>query len=500
MWTLVPGLVVILLVVRLPNDRRRDTTVPVPPLQTVAPLTRRFYKAMAVITLFSLGNASDAFILLRLSDLGVAAVWIPLLWSALHVVKMTSSVIGGALSDRFGRRSMIVLGYLWYAGIYAAFAWFSTLPAAIVTFLAYGLYFGLTEGVEKAWVADMAPSGARGTAFGIYNAALGIGGLAASVLFGAIWTRVSPAAAFFTGASLALAASLLLFLAFSETVKSTGGSLVPPEGGRNRPRSGLLYLAFPMPRILVTNDDGVHSEGIHALAAALRPLGEVLVVAPHIEASAIGHALTLRRPLRMEQLREGVYEVDGTPTDCVNVGITTLYKGSRPDLIVSGINKGYNLGDDVTYSGTVSGALEGALLGVLSIAVSQARSPGAYDFGHAAAAAATIAGLALRGAFAPPTFLSLNVPAGKPKGFKLTVQAKRNHVTIVDERCDPRGKAYYWIEEGENDWEPHDRSDFQAVRDGYVSVTPLQPDMTDHDALAKLETLALETTPCDSPA
>jgi 5'-nucleotidase len=254
-----------------------------------------------------------------------------------------------------------------------------------------------------------------------------------------------------------------------------------------------------MPRILVTNDDGVHSEGIHALAAALRPLGDVLVVAPHIEASAIGHALTLRRPLRIEQLRDGVYEVDGTPTDCVNIAISKLFAG-LPDLIVSGINKGYNLGDDVTYSGTVSGALEGALLGVPSIAVSQARSAGQYDFSHAAAAAATIAGFALRGSFAPPTFLSLNVPAGKPKGFKLTVQAKRNHVTIVNERCDPRGKAYYWIEEGENDWEPHDRSDFQAVRDGYVSVTPLQPDMTDHDALATLGTLALESTPCDSPA
>jgi MFS family permease len=216
MWTLVPGLVVILLVLRLPNEHRRDPKVLVPPVQSAGSLTPRFYKAMAVITLFSLGNASDAFILLRLSDLGVAAVWIPLLWSALHVVKMTASVIGGALSDRFGRRAMIVLGYLWYAGIYAAFAWFSTLPVAIVVFLAYGVYFGLTEGVEKAWVADMAPSGARGTAFGIYNAALGIGGLAASVLFGAIWTRVSPSAAFFTGASLALAASLLLFFAFSE--------------------------------------------------------------------------------------------------------------------------------------------------------------------------------------------------------------------------------------------------------------------------------------------
>lgn len=255
-----------------------------------------------------------------------------------------------------------------------------------------------------------------------------------------------------------------------------------------------------MLRILVTNDDGVHSDGIHALATALRPLGDVMVVAPHIEASAIGHALTLRRPLRMEQLRENVYEVDGTPTDCVNIGITTLYKGQMPDLIVSGINKGLNIGDDVTYSGTVSGALEGALLGVPSIAVSLARTAGQYNFGPAAGAAATIAAIVLREGLAPPTFLSLNVPTGTPKGFRLTVQGKRNHVTIVDERCDPRGKAYYWIEEGENHWEPHDRSDYQAVLDGYVSVTPLQPDLTDHNALARLESLALENRPCDSRA
>jgi 5'-nucleotidase len=246
-----------------------------------------------------------------------------------------------------------------------------------------------------------------------------------------------------------------------------------------------------MPRILVTNDDGVHSDGIHALADALRPLGDVLVVAPHVEASAIGHALTLRRPLRMEQLREGVYEVDGTPTDCVNIALTKLYP-SPPDLIVSGINKGYNLGDDVTYSGTVSGALEGALLGVHSIAVSQERSSGAYDFRHAAAAAAMVAGLVLRDGIPPQTFLSINVPSGTPKGYRLTVQAKRNHITTVDERTDPRGRPYYWIEEGENAWEPHDRSDFQAVRDGYISVTPLQPDMTDYDALQKLEALALD--------
>jgi 5'-nucleotidase len=252
-----------------------------------------------------------------------------------------------------------------------------------------------------------------------------------------------------------------------------------------------------MPRILVTNDDGVHSDGIHALAAALKPLGDVIVVAPHIEASAIGHALTLRRPLRLEQLREGVYEVDGTPTDCVNIAITKLYT-SLPDLVVSGINKGLNIGDDVTYSGTVSGALEAALLGVPGIAVSLARTAGDYDFAPAAAAAAAIAAVVLRAGLAPRTFLSLNVPTGTPKGFRLTVQGKRNHVTIVDERCDPRGRSYYWIEEGENDWEPHDRSDYQAVRDGYVSVTPLQPDLTDYNALARLESLALESTPCDS--
>src|SRR4051794_5364163 len=255
-----------------------------------------------------------------------------------------------------------------------------------------------------------------------------------------------------------------------------------------------------MNRILVTNDDGVHSDGIHALASALGSLGEVIVVAPHVEASAIGHALTLRRPLRMERLRDGVYEVDGTPTDCVNVAITQVYTpSSAPDLIVSGINKGYNLGDDVTYSGTVSGALEGSLRGIPSIAVSLERPRGKYDFGPAATAAAAIAAMALRGEIGSArTFLNINVPAGKPKGFRLTVQAKRNHITIVDPRIDPRGQAYYWIEEGENDWEPHDRADYHAVRDGYGSVPPLQPDMTDHQALAKLQSLGIENIPSDS--
>ena len=245
-----------------------------------------------------------------------------------------------------------------------------------------------------------------------------------------------------------------------------------------------------MPRILVTNDDGVRSEGIHVLADALRRLGEVTVVAPNVEASAIGHALTLRRPLRMEQISEGVFEVDGTPTDCVNIALTQLFD-ARIDFIVSGINKGYNIGDDVTYSGTVAGAMEGALLGIPSVAVSLERSTGTYDFGPAAAAAATVVEAALRGGLPARTFLNLNVPKGQPKGVRVTVQARRNHVTSVAERHDPKGRPYFWIEEGQNDWQPHDRSDYQVVRDGYVSVTPLHCDLTAHDILAAVEELAL---------
>lgn len=243
-----------------------------------------------------------------------------------------------------------------------------------------------------------------------------------------------------------------------------------------------------MKKILVTNDDGVQSEGIHALAAALARLGEVTVVAPHIEASAIGHALTLRRPLRMTRVRDRVYDVDGTPTDCVNIALTQLYT-AKPDLVVSGINKGYNLGDDVTYSGTVSGAFEGCLLGIPSLAVSLERSADAYDFSHAAASAAAMAEAVIERGLPAQTFLNINVPTGRPAGVRVTVQGKRNHVTVVNERIDPRGQAYYWIEEGENHWEAHDRSDFQAVRDGYVSVTPLQPDLTAHDAVATIEAL-----------
>jgi 5'-nucleotidase len=243
-----------------------------------------------------------------------------------------------------------------------------------------------------------------------------------------------------------------------------------------------------MPTILVTNDDGVQSPGIKALAAAVEHLGHVVIVAPTQEASAIGHALTLRRPLRVEEWGPRVYAVDGTPTDCVNIGVTTVMN-ALPDLVLSGINKGWNLGDDVTYSGTVAGALEGALLGIPAIAVSLKYTRGAFDFSHAARAAARLAEQVLRRGLPSRTFLNMNVPHGEPRGLRVTVQATRNHITSVSERHDPKGRPYYWIEEGHDSWQPHDRSDYQAVRDGYISVTPLHPDLTAHAALAAAEDL-----------
>ncbi len=245
-----------------------------------------------------------------------------------------------------------------------------------------------------------------------------------------------------------------------------------------------------MRRILVTNDDGYRSEGLIALADALRPLGDVTIVAPMTEASAIGHALTLRHPLRFEHMGDRLFAVEGTPTDCVNIAVTQIFRG-LPDLVVSGINKGWNLGDDVTYSGTVSGALEGALLGVQAIAVSL-RYSRAFDFSHAARAAAAIAESLVDSPLPARTFLNLNVPKGEPKGYRVTVQARRNHITSVAERHDPKGRPYYWIEEGQDEWHPHDRSDYQAVLDGYVSVTPLHPDLTAHQALAAVERLSFE--------
>jgi MFS family permease len=228
--TIIPGIIVVILLLRLPNVRTtappqsvsaRNSQLPTPNSQRRANGQRPtpnadLVRALSIILLFSLGNASDAFLLLRLTDLGIAAVWVPLLWSALHVVKVGSSVIGGELSDRFGRRAMIGLGWIVYALVYAGFGFFDTPALVIAVFLSYGLYFGFTEGVEKAWIADLADASERGTAFGYYNAVLGVGSLIASLLFGFIWTRVSPHAAFLTGSALALIASALLYTVASD--------------------------------------------------------------------------------------------------------------------------------------------------------------------------------------------------------------------------------------------------------------------------------------------
>ena len=175
------------------------------------PLGRRFSRYLGVLFLFSLGNSTDAFLLLRLSDVGVGAAWIPIAWAALHVVKAVVSPIAGHVSDRMSRRSIIATGWLVYAGVYGGFALASGAATLIPLFLVYGVYYGLTEGVEKAVVADLAPAGRRGAAFGAYHAVIGIGALAASLVFAGVWKAAGAPAAFALGAALALAAAASLF-------------------------------------------------------------------------------------------------------------------------------------------------------------------------------------------------------------------------------------------------------------------------------------------------
>jgi 5'-nucleotidase len=189
-----------------------------------------------------------------------------------------------------------------------------------------------------------------------------------------------------------------------------------------------------------------------------------------------------------------VYSVDGTPTDCVNVALGQVLE-EPPALVVSGINKGFNIGDDVTYSGTVAGALEGALLGFQAIAVSLqfAGASEDWDFGPAATLAASLATALLERPLPTGTFLNVNVPTGPVRGVRTTVQARRNHITKVDRRLDPRGRPYFWIEEAEYDWQSHDESDYQAVRGGFASVTPLHPDLTDRRTLEQANALIRQT-------
>jgi 5'-nucleotidase len=246
-------------------------------------------------------------------------------------------------------------------------------------------------------------------------------------------------------------------------------------------------------RILVSNDDGIRAAGIRALEEALRPLGDVWVVAPDREQSAASHSLSLYRPLRVETLDERHYAVDGTPTDAVNLAINGIMK-VKPDLVVSGINHGGNLGDDITYSGTVSAAMEGTLLGVPAIAMSLV-SRDAADFSTAAAFAARLVAAVRAHGLPRDTLLNVNVPAlpaDELRGYRFTRQGKRRYGDAIVEHLDPRGRKYYWIGGDDLGFVPAEGTDCTAVADRYISVTPLHLDLTNHASMGELSALALQ--------
>jgi len=246
-----------------------------------------------------------------------------------------------------------------------------------------------------------------------------------------------------------------------------------------------------MVRILLSNDDGITSPGLRALHEAVRPLGKVTVVAPDREQSAAGHSLNLHRPLRVDLLEEGWYAVDGTPTDCINLALNGLFKDERPDIILSGINRGANLGDDITYSGTVAAAMEATLLGVRAAAFSIVYEPGRpmlYDL--AAEFACKMASEMLRRRLMPGVLLNVNVPnvtREECSGVRVTRQGKRIYGDAIVEKIDPRGRAYYWIGGSGLKWVEEPDTDFDAIAHRAISVTPVRLDMTDHDTLRELE-------------
>jgi 5'-nucleotidase len=237
-----------------------------------------------------------------------------------------------------------------------------------------------------------------------------------------------------------------------------------------------------MALILVTNDDGIHAAGIAVLAEALNELGEVWVIAPEREQSACGHALTLHRPLRAVPMGERRFAVNGTPSDCVNMAVLGFLP-ERPALVVSGINHGGNLGDDVTYSGTVSAAMEATLLGVPGIAVSLLDGG---DFTQAGAVARLIAMRVLVDGVDRKTLINVNVPSQTPRGIRVTRLGHRVYDGKIVEQTDPRGRTHYWIGGGAPAWEELDGTDMGAIHDGYVAVTPVYLDLTNHAAVARL--------------
>lgn len=238
----------------------------------------------------------------------------------------------------------------------------------------------------------------------------------------------------------------------------------------------------------MTNDDGVTSEGIQHLFRAMRTIGHAVMVAPDREKSAVSHSITLHRPLRVEKLEKDVYILNGTPTDCVTIAVGKVLT-RKPDMLVSGINKGGNLGDDLTYSGTVSAAMEGTILDVPSVAISMVGGP-KYVFPTAALYAKKIARTLLKERMPRDTLLNVNVPnvpAARIKGIRFTRQGKRIYSNSIHEVLDPRSERHFWIGGGVQSWEESADTDFYAVDRGYVSVTPVHLDLTNYTALDYLK-------------
>lgn len=242
-----------------------------------------------------------------------------------------------------------------------------------------------------------------------------------------------------------------------------------------------------MPRILLTNDDGISAPGLAALEEALAPLGEIHTVAPLSEQSAASRRITLRKPLRYQSAGERRYAVDGTPADCAMMALTMLL-GFRPDLLVSGVNSGPNLGENVFYSGTVAGAAEGAKYSIPSIAVSvNARVE--IDYRPAARFAARLAERVLADGLPAGTALNVNVPHPEIRGVRITHQCSKISRNLMIETRDPYGRPYYWMHEEVPLEEAEAGSDYAAIRDGYISITPLRFDPTARDLLEPLKDL-----------
>jgi len=240
-------------------------------------------------------------------------------------------------------------------------------------------------------------------------------------------------------------------------------------------------------RILITNDDGIHSEGIRALEDALKAVGDVYVVAPESEMSGASHSLTLARPLRIRQVDERHWTVDGTPTDCVTFAINRILSPEQlPHICASGINHGANLGDDATYSGTVAGAMESTILGIPGIAFSLVANR-SQDFTESAKVAEKLMRKAIEEGLPKGTLLNVNIPKGVPRGVRITKQGLKNAKPIISEHTDPRGKFYYWIGEERNGFHAEGGTDFEAIDEGFVSVTPMRSDLTNHQAIELLK-------------